>query len=105
MFDEMTVGELLKDLRGIKVKPNARVYIDSARAHFENTGSLPNSTQTRLRRICNNHKKQMKELHAARARARKTNGLRTLGISGEEAARRAEKRIAEVDARRRDVGF
>jgi len=105
MFELMTVAEILRDLRSVKVPPDIRGFIDRTRVYFETEGDLPSSTQKRLRQICNQYGKQLKELHASRARARRTNGLKALGISRQEAARRVEMRRAAVAARKNDVGF
>lgn len=105
MFEMMTVGEILRDLRSIKVPPAIRSYINESRSFFEANGALPIETQMRLRQLCNQYKRQMRELHSARARARKTNGLRALGISRSEAAKRVEARRAAEEARKKDVGF
>lgn len=105
MFEEMTVGEVLKDLQSIKVPPKTRDYIDRARMYLQGEGGIPGDVQMQLRRIYNRYKKQVRELHSARARARKTNGLKSLGISSSEAAKRVERRKAADEARRRDVGF
>jgi len=105
MFEEMSVGEILRDLRSIKVSSKERDFIDRARSYFQSEGNLPTDVQMKLRRICGRYKAQMKELHAARARARRTNGLKAMGISREEAARRVEARRAAEAAKKQDVGF
>lgn len=105
MFEEMTVGQILRDLRSIKVPKDIRKFIDKTRDYFESKGNVPDEARVRLRRLCVRYKTQMKELHAARARARKTNGLRALGVSKAEAERRIQMRKAAIEARARDVGF
>ena len=105
MFEEMSVGEILKDLRSIKVPKTVRGFIDDARSRFESDGTLDIGTQRRLRQICNQYSRQMRELHAARARARRTLGLKAMGISREEADRRVEMRKKAIEERRTDVGF
>lgn len=105
MFEEMKIGEILKDLRSVKVPPDTRKFIDKSRDYFESEGSLPIEDQKRLRRLCSRYRVQLKELYAARSRARKTNGLRQMGITQAEAKRRAEMRREAVEKRNNDVGF
>ena len=101
----MPVGEILRDLRSVKVSPATRDYIDRARVHFEGEGNLPLDVQRKLRKVYVKYSVQVKELHESRSRARKTNGLKALGISKEEASRRVDMRESAVVARRNDVGF
>jgi hypothetical protein len=105
MFEELTVGEILKDLRSVKLPVKIRAFVDQSRSSFQSEGNLPIDIQRRLRSICNQYKAQLKELHAARARARRTNGLKAMGISREEAARRVAARRAAEEAKKNDVGF
>jgi len=105
MFETMTVGEILRDLRSIKVPPKTRDFIDRTRTYFQSEGNLPTETQMKLRRVCNRYKRQMKELSEARDRARKTNGLRAMGLSRDSAAKLVEERRAREAEMKRDVGF
>jgi|GEM_PF-2618154 len=105
MFETMTVGEILRDLRSIKVTPKTRDFIDRTRMYFESEGNIPADVKMKLRRIFKRYSQQVKELHAARARARRTNGLRSRGISMEEASRLVEARREHEAEMKRDVGF
>ena len=105
MFEDVSVGEIIKDLRSIKVSTKTRDYIDRARVYFEGEGDLPLETQRKLRKVYSQYSTQVKALHESRSRARKTNGLKALGISKEEADRRVKMRESAVRIRRNDVGF
>jgi len=105
MFEEMEVGEILRDLRSIKVPPKTREFIDRARDYLEKNGGLSVDVQMKVRRICQRYRVQMKELHASRERARRTNGLKRMGITRAEAEMRVEQRRKEQELLRQDVGF
>lgn len=105
MFEQMEIGEILRDLRSIKVTPKTREYINNARNYFESNGAIPVSTQMKLRSICKRYRSQMKELHESRERARRTNGLKKLGMTRSEADRIARERKKERENLRQDVGF
>lgn len=105
MMDAVTVGELLKDFRSIKLSPNTRAMIDSCRELLEAHGALPSDKRFAVMELAKRYNKQFAELYAARARARRTNGLRAAGISREDAARLVEERKKNEELRKSDVGF
>ena len=105
MMDGMTVGELLKDFRSIKLSKAKRAFIDQCRALFEDAGSLPNRQRFDLFELAKRHNQQFAELHESRARARRTNGLRAMGITRAEADQRVQKRREQEELRRSDIGF
>jgi len=104
-MDMMTVGELLKDLRSIKLTKDKRAFVDRCRTLFEDAGCLPNDQKFKLYGFAKRYSRQFKELHESRARARKTNGLRSMGITKAEAERRVQERIKQEKLRQSDVGF
>lgn len=105
MFEWMTVGEMLHDLRSVKVPKTTRAYIDRARICFESNGSIPAKVQFEIKRICQRFSAQLKELHAARERARQTNGRIKLGLSKEDVVQRIADRKAAEENARNDLGF
>jgi len=82
-----------------------RDFVDRARDRFESTGSLALETRMKLREFCVLYTKQMKELHAARERARITNGLRKIGMTRAEAAEIRNRRLEEERELRSDLGI
>lgn len=105
MMDGMTVGELLKDFRSVKLPPGRRALVDLWRGMFEGMGSLPNRQRFALFDLAKKYNRQLTELHESRARARKTNGLRAMGITQAEADRRVEERRQQEELRRSDIGI
>ena len=105
MFEDMTIGEILKDFRSIKVSKNTRKFIDDSRMIFEDNGSLPVKLEMKLRQLFGKYNIQIKELYLARERARRTNGLKSLCINKTEYERRIKIREAMVEAKNNDVGF
>lgn len=105
MFEELTIGQMLKDLRSVKLRKELRGYVDRMRTVLEATGSLPAFEKVKIRRMCTIYSKQLVELHESRQRAKRTNGLRAMGITRQEAERRVEKRRADEVRNKMDVGF
>ncbi len=105
MFEELTIGQLLKDLRSVKLRKELRGYVDRMRAVFEAKGDLPALEKVKIRRMCTQYSRQLLELHESRQRAKRTNGLRAMGLTVQEADRRVEKRRADEIRSRMDVGF
>ena len=105
MMEGMTVGELLKDFRSIKLPPAKKALVDRWRELFEQIGALPNEQRFALFDLAKRYNRQFRELHESRARARKSNGLRAMGISKAEAQRRVDARRAQEEMRRNDLGF
>jgi len=102
---ELSIAEILKDLRSIKMSEKTRKFVNDSRLYFERCGALNIAVQRDLRKICKRYGKQLTELHAARERARMSNGLRRAGIKRAEAQRRV---VARKNAERvvvSDVGF
>jgi hypothetical protein len=105
MMDAMTVGELLKDFRSIKLPKHRRELIDKCRELFESIGTLPNEQRFALFDLAKRYNRQFRELYDARARARRTRGLRAMGITRGEASQRVVERKRQEELRRSDVGF
>lgn len=105
MFEELTIGQILRDFKSIKLRIDLRRYIDRMRLVFEATGDLPAAEKVKIRKMSVQYSRQMAELQDSRQRARRTNGLKAMGISAAEAGRRVEQRQAEKNRNSTDVGF
>ena len=101
----MSIGEILKDFRSIKLSPKKRRFIDDTRAYFEAHGNLPIRIQDELRRMVRRYNRQFRELHASRERARRTNWRVRSGISREEEQRLIDERRSRVAQQKADLGI
>jgi len=99
------VGELLRDFRSVKLRKPQRDFVNSARAEFEKNGSLSWEAVVRLEKMASRYSHQLKELHAARQRARETNGLRRLDMTRAEADLRARERERRELETANDLGI
>lgn len=104
-MDVMSIGEILKDFRSIKLSPDKRDFINRTRVHFEAHGSLPREVKAELREMVKRYSRQFRELHASRARARETRWRRSEGITLSDAHKLVEQRREDVAAEKSDVGF
>lgn len=105
MFEEMSIGEILRDLRSVKVPRKTKEYVDRARTFFESKGDLSHQVKIELRRICHKYNRQLTELHAARGRAINTNGVRKMGMTMQKAHQLSQAREEMAKAESKDVGF
>ena len=96
---------MLKDLRSIKLRPRDRDHVNRIRSCFESAGSVVFSDERWLHDVCRRYSVQIQELHASRERAIKTNALKSMGLSREEAQRRVEARNKLVEKMNDDMGF
>jgi hypothetical protein len=96
---------MLRDLRSVKVRPAERARVDRIRVQFQSHGSVPTADERWLHDVCRRYHDQLEALHEARERAMKTNALRGLGLTREQAQRRAQARQAAEQARSNDLGF
>ena len=99
------LGELLNDIRSIKLSPQKRAWINRLRIGFESNGAIPNDEKFKLFAVAKRYNRQFKELYAARERARHSNSLKKAGISRDDAHEVVERRVAEEEATASDVGF
>lgn len=96
---------MLRDLRSVKLRPAERDRLNAVREQFQSAGAIPMSYERWLHDACRRYRGQMEELHAARERAQRTNALRRLGISREQAEARVQERAASEAERANDLGF
>ena len=101
----VTVYEMLRDLRSVKIRPKERERVDGLREQFQTNGTLPFASVQWLREVCRRYGQQLNELHASRDRARRTNALRNLGITRASAAAAAQARAQDLRAENNDLGF
>jgi len=97
--------EMLRDLRSVKLRPQDRSHVDRLCACFHDAGSVPTDGTRWLHAVCRRYSAQLKELHAARERARTTNSLRSLGLTRAEAQDRAQARTRDDESAHNDLGF
>ncbi len=100
-----STGELLKDFRSIKLPKDKRVWIDRLRAYFEQHGAIPNDERFKLTKVYRRYSRQFKELYESRERAKCTNGLRAMGMTPVEAARRVKERERQQAEKAADLGI
>ncbi len=105
MFEELTIGQILRDFKSIKLREDLRGYIDRMRSLLEMTGDIPAIEKVKVRKLSVRYARQMAELYDSRQRAKRTNGLMAMGLSVQEAERRVEQRRAEKVRNSTDVGF
>lgn len=96
---------MLRDLRSVKLRPSDRKRVDAIRSIFQSCAGVDWTDERWLHSVCRRYHEQLTELHVARARARKTNGLREMGITREQAAERVVERVREEEAAANDMGF
>lgn len=102
---EVSIVELLDDFKAIKLSKSNRVFVNECRGQLQYAGDLPYDKKRQLRTLARYHHRSLKELREARARARKTNGLKQMGLTMREASKlAAEKRVRE-DAAKADTGL
>lgn len=101
----MDIGELLKDFKSIKLSPKKRKFIDESRCSLEGDGNLPLDVKVKIRRMVKQYSRQFQELHASRARARRTNWRLKAGLTNEEAEDLVNLRLGEVEANKADLGI
>lgn len=104
-MNEMSIGEIIKDFRSIKLDKKKRAFIDQCRQYFESHGNLPLKMKVELRRMMKNYSTQFGELHAARERARKTLWRKKNGLTIEQAHQLVSNRRTKVSAEKADVGL
>lgn len=99
-MSNLMLNELLDDLRSVKLPSNTRAFVDRCRDSIQSNGDIPLDDKRKIREIGRRYSVQLNELHAARERAKRTNGLRRLGITNKQAQEMiAIRRKAEADAR------
>lgn len=99
------IANMLRDLRSVKMSEARRQFVDRTRGHFEATGALSLESLVQLRQVCRFYGRQLADLHAARERARITNGLRRIGMTRDEAAAIRAERLSVERAHRADLGI
>ncbi len=104
-MDGMSIADVLKDLRSIKMGAVTRAFVDSCRGTFANTGGLTAKDRSKLRDLCKRFSKQMKELHESRERAKRTNGRRAMGLTLNQVEKLQKNRREEKEASLSDFGF
>lgn len=101
----MSVGEILKDCRSIKLPPARRAFVDDTRDTFEQNGDVPYALKKKLWKMVRCYKRQFDELYESRARARRTNWKRKNGITEEQARGLVIERQRKVAAQKADLGI
>jgi hypothetical protein len=104
-MDLMSVGEILKDFRSIKLSSEKRKFVDDARVQFERDGDIPFGLKKKLWAMVRHYSRQFNELHESRARARRTNWKRRTGTTEEQARCLVEERRRKVVAQKEDLGL
>ena len=104
-MNEMSIGDIIKDFRSIKLTAEKRAFIDRCRTYFENHGNLPVDLKSQLRIMTKQYSSQFNELHEARARARKTIWRKRHGVTIREAKQLVEKQREKIIAEKADVGL
>ncbi|MBN2258102.1 MAG: hypothetical protein JW704_09785 [Anaerolineaceae bacterium] len=104
-MEEMSVGEILSDFRSIKLPPDKRRFIDETRESFQSRGDLPLSVKRQLWTMVRHYKRQFDELHASRARARRTNWRLREGLTIEQERDLVELRRRADAERKADLGI
>lgn len=99
-MSNLMLNELLDDLRSVKLPSNTRAFVDRCRDSIQSNGDIPLDDKRKIREIGRRYSVQLNALHAARERARRTNSLKRMGITQEQANEMiANRRKAEDDAR------
>jgi len=101
----MTVDEMLRDLRSVKMRSSERTHVNDLRVRFQVLGAVTPLDERWLRDICRRYGIQLRMLHESRERARHTNALRSMGISTSDAAERADVRMKQMESEGNDLGF
>ena len=101
----MSVGEILKDFRSIKLSRDKRRFIDDTRALFEKNGDISFELKKKLWEMARRYKRQFDELHESRARARRTNWKRKNGVTEDQALNLVKERRRLVAAQKADLGI
>lgn len=101
----MTVDEMLRDLRSVKMRPTERTHVNALRERFQAIGSVTPVDERWLRDACRRYILQIRMLHEARDRARHTNALRSQGLTAADVEARAAARLRRLDAENNDLGF
>lgn len=91
----MTVDEMLRDLRSVKIRQAERTRVDMIRSMFQSSGRISPHDEKWLRGLCRRYGQQLEELCAARQRAIRTNALRAARMTPQDAERVARVRQAE----------
>jgi CO/xanthine dehydrogenase Mo-binding subunit len=101
----MTVDEMLRDLRSVKMRAEERSHVDALRERFQTLGAITTADDHWLRNACRRYAGQLRLLHESRERARHTNALRAMGLTRDEVEARAAARLRRIDAENNDMGF
>jgi hypothetical protein len=101
----MTVDEMLRDLRSVKMRPTERTHVDALRERFQALGAVTTEDERWLRDACRRYVQQLRMLHEARDRARHSNALRARGMTAADVEARAAARLRRADAENNDMGF
>ena len=104
-MDGMSIADILRDLRSIKMGKVTRSYVDSCHGTFANAGCLSATDRGKLRDLCKRFSKQMKELHVSRERAKRTNGRRAMGLTLNQVEKLQKNRREEKESSLADFGF
>lgn len=100
-----SIEELLSDFRSIKLSRENKEFINECRSRFQSNGDLPLETKKQIRVLARYHNRQLSELRASRARARRTNGLRKMGLTMREATELVAQRQQRNEAAKMDTGL
>lgn len=105
MFEDIDIVQMLSDLLCVKLPKQIRQYLFFIKNNIGNDGFIEYKDQDRIRDISIRYRKNLKELYAARERAKITNGLRSMGMSRSEFKSRVSDRIENEKMNKLDVGF
>ena len=104
-MEEMSVCEILLDFRSIKLPHAKRRFIDDTRETFESRGNLPIAVKHQLWEMTRRYKRQFEELHASRARAKRTNWRVREGVTRVQEQELIDRRLKKVADRKADLGI
>lgn len=101
----MTVDEMLRDLRSVKMRPTERDHVQMLRERFQALGAITTTDERWLREACRRYGMQLRLLHESRERARRTNALRSMGMTRDDLETRAAARQQQIERELNDLGF
>jgi len=103
--EEVSIDQLLNDLRQVKLPKQQRARLTQARVSFQAHGDLPTSVVVDLRALYRRHAKSIEKVYEARERARISMAKKRMGLSDDDLRERREERISGLRAQVEDLGF
>jgi hypothetical protein len=101
LFEGMTLKELLVDLRSVKMPRIERIQAQA----LEHKLALDNDEIVEAWKLVRKYRKQLKQLHEARSRAKLSQGRKLLGLTRDQVDELRRQREAREEAQRNDLGL